>query len=41
MRIISQALQTYCTLVTYFGFEESWEAFREWQNKFASLFIEN
>lgn len=33
-RFIPEALEAYCYLVKYFGFDNSWEAFLVWQNKF-------
>ena len=37
-RFIPEALNAYCYLVKYFGFENSWEAFAKWQYKFKDLF---
>ena len=36
--VIPEALQVYCILVKYFGFDDSWTSFEKWQYKFKDLF---
>lgn len=38
MIIIPKALKEYCILVKHFGYENSWEAFANFQYKFKNLF---
>ena len=38
MIVIPDALQAYCILIKYFGFDKSWTSFEQWQYKFKDLF---